>query len=131
MVRPHAKRPFCADPSVTLQVLRLRRTRFEDEVGIAVERSLIEPQPAHRPDAISTAKRPLQMRCQTKRDQATSTISKRIASGLPTTRKFARSLNTSAFVGTNSTDESIVSEQGTAGRCKWCHKTNDLHVCFL
>src|ERR1700719_119254 len=38
---------------------------------------------------------------------------------------------TSAFVGTNSTDESIVSEQGTAGCCKWCQKTNDLHVCFL
>src|ERR1700747_3411273 len=100
MVRPHAKRPFCADPSVTLQVLRLRRTRFEDEVGIAVECSLIEPQPAHRPDAISTTKRPSQMRCQTKRDRATSTTSKRIASGLPTTRKLARSLNTKAFMGT-------------------------------
>src|SRR5438093_6836247 len=44
MARPDAKRPFCPDPSVTLQVLRLRRTRFEDEVGIAVECTLIEPQ---------------------------------------------------------------------------------------
>jgi len=41
-----------------MQVLRLRRTRFEDEVGIAVECSLIEPQLAHRPDGISTRKRP-------------------------------------------------------------------------
>jgi hypothetical protein len=45
---PHAKRPFCPDPSVTLQVLRLRRTRFEDEAGIAVECCLIEPQLALR-----------------------------------------------------------------------------------
>jgi len=48
MVRPHAKRPFCPDPSVTLQVLRLRGTRFEDEVRVAVECILIEPQP-HSP----------------------------------------------------------------------------------
>ena len=46
MVLPHAKRPFCPDPSVTLQVLRLRKTPFE--VGLAVECSYIEPQPAHR-----------------------------------------------------------------------------------
>jgi hypothetical protein len=32
-----AKKPFWPDPSVTLHVLRLRRTRFEDEIGIAVE----------------------------------------------------------------------------------------------
>ena len=38
-----------------------------------------------------------------------STTSKRIASGLPTTRKFARSLNTSAFSGTNPADEPITS----------------------
>src|SRR6202795_2782488 len=81
MVRPHAKRPFCPDPSVTLQVFRLRRTRFEDEVGPAVECSLIEPQPAHRPDGISTGKRPSQLGRRTKRDRATSTTSKWIASG--------------------------------------------------
>jgi hypothetical protein len=45
-------------PSVTLQVFRLSRTRFEDEVGIAAECSLIEPQLAHRPDGINTLKRP-------------------------------------------------------------------------
>src|SRR6267378_2461447 len=86
MVRPPAKRPFCPDPSVTLQVLRLRRTRFEDEVGIAVECSLIEPQLTHRPDGISTGKRPSQLGCRTKRDRATSTTSKWIASGSPTIR---------------------------------------------
>jgi len=37
MAGPHAKRPFWPDPSVTLHVLRLRRTRFEDEIGIALE----------------------------------------------------------------------------------------------
>src|ERR1700730_15590584 len=67
MVRPHAKRLFCPDPSVTPQVLHLRMTRFEDEVGIAVECSLIEPQLAHRPDGISTGKRPSQLGCRTKR----------------------------------------------------------------
>src|ERR1700730_17456215 len=65
MLRPHAKRPFCPDPSVTLQVLRLRRTRFEDEVGMAIECSLIAPQLAHRPDGISTGKRPSQLGCRT------------------------------------------------------------------
>jgi len=28
-------------------------------------------------------------------------------------------------------NDRIVSEQGTAGRCKCCQKTNDLRVCFL
>src|SRR5882762_8609803 len=37
MVRPHAKRPFCPEPSVTLQVLRLRRTRVEDAEQNATE----------------------------------------------------------------------------------------------
>src|ERR1700676_3120293 len=100
MVRPHAKRPFCPDPSVTLQVLRLRRTRFEDEVGMAIECRLIEPQLAHRPDGISTGKRPSQPGCRTKRPSHFRDIKVdrfRIADypGV------GPSMTTSAFVGIN------------------------------
>src|SRR5580692_4204433 len=81
MVGPHAKRPFCLDPSVKYFVCVGRV--FEKEVGIAVECGLIESQPAQRPDGISTGKRPSQPGCRTKRDRATSTTSKWIASGSP------------------------------------------------
>src|ERR1700726_3352166 len=63
MVRPHAKGPFCPDPRVTVQVLRLRRASFWDEIGIA-SNSFIEPQTA-RPDGISIGM-PLTARMPTK-----------------------------------------------------------------
>lgn len=89
MVRPHAKRPLCPDPSVTLQILRLRRTRFEDEVGIAVECSLIELQLALRPDRISAGKRPSQLGCRTKRRLKTLRETKNLSQGDIETNRFA------------------------------------------
>jgi len=91
--------------------------RFEDEVGIAVECSLIEPQLAHRPGAISTGKRPSQLEC-----RATSTTPKWIAFGSPIARKLARSLNTSAFVGTNQTGKQITSGLPVLGRNHETHQ---------
>jgi|SRR5882724_7970161 len=68
MVRPYAKRPFCPEPSVTLQVLRLRGTRFEDAEQNATTHFYeikVDPFP------------------------------------VAATRKLARLVNTSAFVGTD------------------------------
>jgi hypothetical protein len=74
---------------------------LKDEVGIAVECSLIEPQPAHRPDPISTAKTPIADAVPNKTRPSHFHDIKADRFRIADIRKFARSLNTSAFVVTN------------------------------
>jgi hypothetical protein len=49
MARPQAKKPLLPDSGVTLQVLGWVGPVLRMKLGVAVERSFIEPKPTHGP----------------------------------------------------------------------------------